>query len=71
MFASTNMRLQVFTYEFCIAVSRSDVPHMKQMMARIVLLLGEIVLLQFVVRLLERTVSVFFLAWGTWLTVGI
>jgi len=65
------MRLQVFTYEFCIAVSHGDIPHMKQTMAHIVLLLGEIVLLWFMVRLLERTVSVFFLAWGTWLTVGI
>ncbi len=57
MFASTNTRLQAFTYEFCIAVSCGNVPHMKQTMAHIVLLLGEIILLWFVVHLLESVTT--------------
>jgi len=59
MFSSANTSLVHSTDDLCVALNSADFPLVGRTMARIVLIMGEIALLQFAARLLERAVSLF------------
>jgi hypothetical protein len=69
MFSSANARLLSFTEEFCEVLSRDDIAapstHLRYTAVRAVLLAGEVVLLRFAARLLEKAVRFFFFGLGT------
>ena len=54
------------TDDLCVALNSADFPLVGRTMARVVLIMGEVVLLQFAARLLERAVSFLFFvfAWS-------
>ena len=46
MFSSAYARLPHFANEFCVALNRGDFTHLKDLIGRVVVLMGEIVLLR-------------------------
>ena len=56
IFSSTSARFRYFSEELRNAIFRADVPLIKYMAARLLLLGGEIVLVRFAVHMLERMV---------------
>lgn len=54
MFCSAYARLEELGNEFCVAFNHGNIPRMKHLAGRIVLHVGEVVLIRFVEHLLER-----------------
>jgi hypothetical protein len=65
IFSSAYARLWDSTKEVCVILNRRDTPRLKYAAGRIVLRVGEVVLLQLVVHILERAVCMFVGLLGT------
>jgi len=57
MLSSANARFSHFIGEFCVALSCADIPRIKYTMGRVVLVAGELGIVRFAVRVLEKAVS--------------
>ena len=69
MFSSANARLLNLTEEFCEALINRDTPRLKYTTTRMVLLVGEIIVLRLTVCLVKKAVSLPFFSLDHWLTV--